>query len=255
MVSLLGHSFGAEGVGRYFLYLSWASVLSAILSLGYPTYVLQAVPRLDLLGYTRQERRLLAKASLHILGAGLVAASMVNIVASSLAEPLLGDSRDAILLRYAVFGAISLGLLRLGTDALRAKGRPTWALILEFNFAVAAVVLVLGTARLVSSPSDVVPFILAHAVAMSMGVLVAFALLLREWRRGASVDGVQPLPEGDRGKLRSFWGLGLLVVAFPFLPLMILPQFASIADVGSFAIAQRIVAVATVLLVGLSSIF
>jgi O-antigen/teichoic acid export membrane protein len=81
-----------------------------------------------------------------------------------------------------------------------------------------------------------------------------FWLMLRYARGTASAEYQDTPPLMNRG-LPHFWGGGLLNMWLMNMPILLLPQFASAADIGIFGVAYRLILLGTTILVTLASIF
>jgi O-antigen/teichoic acid export membrane protein len=99
--------------------------------------------------------------------------------------------------------------------------------------------------------------LLAAALAGYLAAPAALALLIR---RRLADTGNCPRSRDTRvaepsGDLNILWANSLLSVAFLHLPFVVLPLFASTAEVGVYAVANKLMGIVTMLLLLLAAVF
>jgi len=251
---LLGRLLGPAGAGVYFLFSSWVRTLSVASNLGLPLSVLRE------LSIARQQGRH-ADARATVRGAvvstlvvgGIVVAAVVAF--GPQAARWLGDPAATQLVRLSALGALLFALRRVQTEALKAYGQPAFAVAVDSPLLAAGLIATVGLAATLGPLTAMVP------VYAFLGVNVAL-LALGAWRfrdaLGAEEARDAPVPSRIRGPARArylLWGVAVASIVSTEAPFLVLPRFATEAEVGTFGAAFRLVALATTLMGALAATF
>ena len=244
----VGRLLGAAGAGQYYLFVTWTNLLGTLVALGLPFVALRGVARLEHAGLPGAARHLALRGVRLALGAGALVVAGVLLLGTPLARLLLREAGAATLLGAAAVAGTLMAVMRVFAESLKARGRSGAGLTVEFTLVPSGILLVLaGAAALhrASVPTAFAGYVGASALACAVGA----ALLLPGWR-GAGENA--PL---ERGPLLRFWGVDLLTISLAYLPFVLLPHFATGAQVGEFGVAHRLVTLATIVQAVLASIF
>jgi O-antigen/teichoic acid export membrane protein len=247
LVATLARVGGTQLVGGFYLYLAWVVLLGVVLSFGYPTLLLAEL--------ARSARTTGREGSSSVRVAILSSARLGSLVAVTLisqsdlvSRVMLGNDRRREVIVAIALGGVAYALLRIVVDSLKGLGRPHLALILEFVVPPSVVVLALIGACVSHSTVSLPYVLLVHVMTVFASFLIGFFAL--RVPRADSQIAVMRWP-----RVRGYWGAAILQSLLPYAPFLILPHVGSASEVGSFAIAQRIMATATVLLVSLGSVY
>jgi O-antigen/teichoic acid export membrane protein len=249
---LLGNVLGADGVGRYYLYVSWSNLLCALGGLGLPPLTLRTVAT-GQPPHGAASRRFV-RAALRIgLWSSVALGALVVLGLRPVAALLLHDAASGVIVAFAALTALLFLRTRIQAAALKACNRREAAISLETTALPALVTAGIGASVIAGLRLSAEGAIRIH-VAAALVVTVAAHLL---WSRVSRDEGPPPA-QPERPEPRNFlplWGSSLLGVTMVNLPFIVLPHIATASDIGRFAIAARLVALATIILQTLSSYF
>jgi O-antigen/teichoic acid export membrane protein len=246
LVAVIGHLAGARAIGSFYVYFSWTVVLGTFVTLGYPTLLLRTFASAD---SPWPDRRLLSQALRRtaLTGGG---AAIVLLLLAPWTSGAIGIRGVEGVVPVIGVGVVLYGCLRTVSDALKGLNRPLWGLGIEF---VIPVVLAAMGAMIVAGVNggsiSTSAILLMHVAGLLISLSIGLAILSRNIPRH---DPAPSAPVAPRGGL---WATSVVLAVLPYSPFLVLPHVASPGAVGDFAIAQRAVASATVLLVALSSVF
>jgi O-antigen/teichoic acid export membrane protein len=255
---LIARCTGSAALGLYTVASSWVRTAGNLMALGMPQYAMRHIATFDSIGNDpTASRNLMARAVGAIAKVGLVGVLAVTVVVTVLERSGVAGAWFAI--EAIAIGSALFALLRLGAEGLKARRRPEFALFIEYP----AVPAGLGVAAVVlRSMRDVDR---AHILLVAYVVLVGCcaALTLTRWFRD---DGRRPAQDSepvavvdrhafDRRSLATYSGIAFLNVATWGLPILFLPLIASLSEIARFSVAQSLMAIPAVFIVGLSGHF
>lgn len=250
---------GAGALGILQLFQSWTSIGGEVAARGLPTRAMRDSAVDFANGNITGLRQRLRQCARAIAGSWI---ATVALIAAGLAGLYtLGiDAGDSTSLLYtfgaAVIAAPLFALLRLTAETLKAMDAATPAILVESL--VLPTVLLGGCALLwFNGQPMTTSALLAAGVAGYLAAPAAMAALIR---RRAQQTKDAPNPVAARGPIDSkdgnvLWATSLLSVAFLHLPFMVLPFFATAADIGVYAVANKLMGIVTMLLLLLAAVF
>lgn len=240
----LGRMLGAEGLGIFYLFQAWYRWLAQVGALGLPVNTLRVVSVLEGEGDRAGARRYLRCA---LLGVGLSALAIGAVIlpfAPELAERSLGAAQLAYVLRAAVLAGALWITLRMLAAAFKARSRPELGLVLEYSALPLGLLGFLAACWLRDLPLTAGPLLWANVAVLALAVTAAATLLL-VGRSPARATPSRRLRELFRPRtLAPLWGVGLVNSAINNAPLLLMPQFASAAEIALFGVSARLVALA-----------
>lgn len=258
----LGNLLGAAGLGIFLLYASWMRLLETVFGLGFRQYALRTLAPMPLEEFHRRHWSLLAGALSRVAALGLfvllAAVGAVLIWRSVAGEPM----EYGWVLLLAIVAAIAMAGIRIVADALKARSRANRGLVLEFSLEPALLLLAVPAVWLVLRLT-IRAVVWCH-VAILYGILIAalamWAVTVKQpmSRRTSNTNSAWRASRAEPAPWRTiltFWAFNVLSVLLWTLPYLILPVFATEQDIGLFGVAQRLVALATMILVGLGAMF
>lgn len=255
---VVGALAGASGLGVLQLFTSWSCMLGEVLAQGLPTRAMRTVAVKYSGGDAAWIRCELRRATERILWAGFALA--VIVLAMKFAAPgfLPGEQLgDYGLIAGAVLIAAPLfALLRLAADSLKATDAALQAVTLESLMMPLFILLTCAGCWLLGKPVLTVTLLIAGLVGFAlapMGLMIALRRRLDVCRPPARADHCDALPLA--GDLRSLWANSVLSIVFLHMPFVVLPWYADTAEIGIYAVAHKLVNIATTLLILLAAVF
>ena len=244
---------GAVGAGVYALYQAWMAIFSRVTGLGSTTLSLRSVSvwacreeGASVRHYQKQMTKLLV-----IFGGGFALICIVN--SSFLAEHFLGNADMNYVVITAAIGGVFTNLLKIGAESLKGLGRINIGLLLEWAVLPAVVIITAGMLVTFNDTLQMEIVLFVHVAAI---LVVAFLLRLIVNKASYSLlNSNISQPKLGLKKLSPLWGGELAVVWFMNIPLILLPQFVSVAELGIFAIALKLILIVQAVLVVLSSVY
>ncbi len=243
---------GAEGMGLYTLYVTWMVLFADLVSMGMPVYALRTVAALKARGQGNAAGSFVRQALGLVLSVGAVILLLPWWAAGSMARWIAGDVNLASAFQMAAVSAWLFVGLRILTETLKAIGATQRGLFVE-SAAIPLVILLLLPVLILHDCLDGESLLWLHVMATGL----AFALAAALWRslcRGLGGVPGESFPAYSPA-LWPLWGGALLNVAYVNLPILLLPQFATVEELGQFGVAFRLMNLVTVILVTLAAIF
>lgn len=257
---VVGALAGPAGLGVLQLFTSWTCFAGEVLAQGLPARAMRtgaiAHHRRDAGAISKELRgsvRAILKLWLMLLGiAGLGSAAW-----------LLGGRTAGSHMIWSVALAASLAaplfaLQRLWSEALKGSGRALTAVSIENLTLPTVLLLATGVAWLVGVTSSryglVVPGLGLVGFAIS-------ALLLRRATAGYLAPSLaDAFPPAKYGRAQpadqaALWAGSVLAILFLQTPFLVLPWFATVAEIGVYAVAFRLVSMITMLLLLQAAVF
>jgi O-antigen/teichoic acid export membrane protein len=245
--AFLGRFLGAAGLGNYFVFVSSLNVLGTIQSAGTPPYALKHVAAME--AGPGAARGILWSCLKRVLLASAALLPVVAIMVDLGAEWFWASEEQLMAVRYALVGGVGLAVVRLFAEALKARSAPELGFTAEFNVVPVVILLILVPPALLGRRGSTESVMLLHLVGLTVAGLLSARWLLRLLPiQQRSV----PVPWRD---LLSFWGVQVVNNLLAAAPYLILPRFATSADVGLFGVAHRLVALSATILVALAGAF
>lgn len=255
---VVGALAGAGGLGVLQLFTSWSCMVGEVLAQGLPTRAMRTVAVKYPQGQAAWIRCELRHAARRILWAGFALATLALVL--QLARPgflAAADPGDYALIAAATLIAAPLfALVRLAADALKATDAALLAVSLESLTMPVVLLLACAGCWLLGQPVLTVTLLVAGLVGFAvtpLGLWVGLRRRLDACRpRTRAGDGDSMPPDGD---LRSLWASSVLSIAFLHMPFVVLPWYADTTEIGIYAVAHKLVNIATMLLILLAAVF
>ena len=253
---VLGGGAGPAVLGAYFLYLAWSSILGKAFGLGHSTAIMREAGRAAALPGTLTLERTLRHSTRVVAIAG--AAGLVAVLVAG--EPVLAalgvETPPVAILAAAGLGGLATALSKLASDALKGLHRAHLGLFYEFDLPLILFLGILLAAPVFGVPLGPVRIISAHA--LSMAVVTALSLV-KARNEAATVTAPGSTGDAGRSPLKlvhgAYWGVSGVNHLFAVAPYVVLPFFATSAEIGVFGVVHRLVAIAGTLQVALGSFF
>ncbi len=251
---LLGRLAGAEGAGLYFVYLSWANVWGTVTSLGLPLYSLRSVSALVALSQHSSARHLVAR-SLRLVGIASLAVAIVVFAIGDRILGVFGSGNIGFAARLAVLAGISLAALRVIAETLKARGQANLGITVEYNAPPSLLIAALLVASIVEVPIGGRAAAAGHAIFITAVFMAAAAYVFSSWSAGSWIPATPAAGKIQVRPLTTFWGISLISYGLMAAPYLVLPLFATEAEIGRYGVAHRLVAVSATTVVALASVF
>jgi O-antigen/teichoic acid export membrane protein len=155
----------------------------------------------------------------------------------------------------ALLAAPLCALLRLGAETLKAMDAPAPAVLVE-SLVIPLLLLAAAAFCWASREPLTTAALLAAGLAgyLAAPALLGWMILRRVGRMRGNVQAAEPAAAAG-GDLNTLWGSSLLNAAFLQLPFVVLPLFASTAEIGVYAVANKLMGIVTTLLLLLAAVF
>lgn len=252
MSVVIARVLGAEGMGLYTLYLTWMVLFGDLVSLGMPIYALRTVAALRARSQGQAIKPFVQRALVLVLALGALFLLLPGLAAAPVANWIAGDARLAPAFASAAVGAWLFVGLRILAEVLKGAGATQHGIFVE-SATIPLVVLSVLPVLAWQGGVDRVGMLWLHVTAIG----VAFALAAALWQarsRHLSGAGAESVPAYSPA-LWPMWGGTLLNIAYVSLPLMLLPRFATVAELGQFGVAFRLMNLVTVIMVTLTAVY
>ena len=253
---VLGGGAGPAVLGVYYLYLAWSSILAKAFGLGHSTALMREGGRASAApGRVPLERRV-RHSTLVVATAGVVGTTAILLAGEPALSALGIEAPGAATLLAAGLGGLATALSKLGSDTLKGLHRAHLGLFYEFDLALVLFLGFLLAAPLFGLEPGAREVVFAHAGSM----LVTGALCLAKTRREAAAVSAGARGDAEDREPRrlvhgAYWGVSAANHLFAVAPYVVLPFFASAAEIGVFGVVHRLVAIAGTLQVALGSFF
>jgi len=252
---VLARFIGAAGMGVYSLYTSWMMVLSSAVGMGMPNHSLRTVSVLE----ANNERRSIRVFSIKVISLvfflGLITAGLISLSGDFLTATLLGEIDFDHILIFSAVAAIFFIIIRVLSESLKGLRKINAALIMETSFIPSIILLLLAAYYLFNLDLSVETFFYIHISSLFVLTIVMLFFLILVTRIKNKNKNVSDSPAVFSRSLFPFWGGALLNMWFINMPIILLPQFASVDEIGVFGVAYRLIALASTVLITLASIF
>lgn len=252
MSVVIARLLGAEGMGLYTLYVTWMVLFADLVSLGMPIYALRTVASLKARGQGKAAGPFVRQALGLVLTLGALVLLWPWWAAAPMARWIAGDVNLAPAFQIAAVGAWLFVGLRVLAEALKAAGATQRGLFAE-SATIPLVILSALPVLVLRDRLDGESLLWLHVTATGLAFALA-AALWRSLRRGLGGAVDESIPAYSPA-LWPLWGGTLLNVAYVNLPILLLPQFATVAELGQFGVAFRLMNLVTVILVTLAAVF
>lgn len=249
---------GAAGVGMLQLLGSWICIAGEAIALGLPVRAMRETAVDYANGNAARTRIMLIQARQSILRAWLIVAAFLALAGgiATLAGFSAVESRYTLVMAASLLGAPLFALLRLYAESLKAAGGAVAAVSLESLTSPVAILLLCALCWLMKLPLLSIHLLLAYLLSLAVAPVamrLAIGIRLRALVAKREVCSVRrAAPKGD---LLFLWGTGMLSICFVQLPFLVLPWFATEAEIGVFALAHKLVNIITTLLLLLAAVY
>lgn len=253
---LIARMYGAEGAGLFYLYDTTLRVGQTILSFGTPEYILKRISSLQ----TEKPSiavKVLTSALFPIIILGMFLSTLIYFFSSKISQILYGESNLDYVVYWSIYSAVIYCIVRAWTEAFKAKGLVNWALNIEFNIWPGMLILIILLSMLTSVRINMNDLFFYNLILL----LVCISIYLIVWyiKLGPIVLPFKELLSTSAsikwGEASVFWLYSILNVISWSIPFFVLPRVATIEEIGQFGTAQKIVALSTIIVVGISSYY
>ncbi len=250
---VVGNLAGAAALGLLQLFVSWTCMLGEGIARGLPVWAMRRTALQAASGAWSAARNELEWATGQILRLGLGIWLGGAVVLLLIGPTLPADYR--VIAVAVLCGAPLFALVRLGAEALKGIGEPLRAITLE-NLVIPGTILFVCALCAAFGVAPNAPVLTGAGVAGTALALLAL--------RGAAPRDVRPRwrvsaaavdVDQDRSDIHALWLSGVLSIAFLQLPFLVLPAYASPAEIGVYAVAHKLVNIVTTLLILLAAVF
>ncbi len=250
---------GAAALGILQLFQSWTSIGGEVAARGLPTRAMRD-SAVDFAGgdSAAVERRL--KRFARLIARGWIASALaigILMIGFRLVDVNSGETLALLYtLCAALIAAPLFALLRLSAETLKAMDAATPAILVE-SLVVPLILLGAAAALWLSGQPMSTVALLMSGMASYLAAPGVMTWLIRR-RVAHSEDSQRPARQVKRIEANDgnlLWASSLLSVAFLHLPFLVLPFYAAAADIGVYAVANKLMGIITMLLLLLAAVF
>lgn len=234
---------GPTAVGVYYLFVAYTLVLGWSLSFGLPEYVMIAASEG---GASQGSHASLSRTALitsALIGGGLEALGLASIPIAHLLHLRLPDHYETLVVSVGI-GVGALIANRTVAQMLKVKGQNNAGLTIEFVAPFVPMAIAIPLIAVFGEVSGAA-MILLHVLGLLLSTLLGFLLIHQ--------SNEKPSAQGTTWRIRGLlfgalpqWIAVSLQSLFLNLPLIIVPWFGTVGDVGIFGLAMRIAATALI---------
>ncbi len=229
---MIARLYGAEGTGYYYLFLSWRGLVSSFLGGGYKPYITRKVA-------TNKPSQIVYHA-------------MQNVLIYGTLLLLFGSFFFEEIIFCTIIAGIFLNLVHIMAAAFKGLEKPRTSIFLEFNAIPFIVLIILFFIFIdlffITLTGLLWTFCLASALTLWIGV--------RLWNKSLKKESnTESLHIWQNKSVLHFWLINLLSVGTYHAPFFILTFLATSEEIGQFGVANRLVALAAMVLVALSTLY
>ncbi len=250
---ILGRLLGAAGMGVFSLYTSWMMMFASFANMGMPNYVLRKVSVLE----DKQERGLAISFTTRVIQRLLVSGGLLTVLVLAITA-FIDTTADEVDMQWVLIlsalSAVAFMIIKVLAEALKGIRQVNLGLVTETALVPLGALLVLGVLYAYDWDISAQGYLVLHLVLLILTTLFMLWMLLRFRTEIKNAQGNQ-LPQLTDRSLLSFWGIGLLNMWFMNMPIILLPQFATAEEIGIYGVAFRLIALASIILVTLASLF
>ncbi len=251
---MLARLVGAQGMGIFQLFITWLSTLGEAITLGRPANMMRHIAHLtpstnrkDIIGF-------IIKSACCVIAFSVFISSGIYLIIHKLNLFKLSSELQQVLTWVCMF-LLAYCLMRLFSESLKALGKTKLAVFLETGLIPCFMLLLLAVNVLTTKSLEI-----SHITLLYGGIyyVVAFAMALVLY---ANIKAIAPNNTGEAftanplANLFSLSGDALLGIVFVYFPILFMPLYAPVSEVGITSAAFRYIALATTLLLVLASWF
>jgi O-antigen/teichoic acid export membrane protein len=268
---VVGRLAGPQGVGMLQLFSVWTGTLGELTASGLPTHAMRRLATRTTDRDARATRNFLAacmqRMALVWLLVMLALAALLPFLSSDVAANVAGDATlvwqgtNGYLLALAI---LAFAVTRLTSDSLKARSSINTGVLGESAGPPLVAALVLLVQWQLNNRIDSGDIIAAFTTGFVITALALLACLLAATRAVApnAASNMKAQPEASEAAIDMHWQshaplwlTALVSIAFLNYPFLVLPHFASMAEVGTFAIAFKLLNLVTTIIIMLAAIY
>lgn len=250
----VGRFFGATGMGLFTIFVAYMMLLTSISDIGLPANALRTVSVLHGEGRSRPAWMFVSKSIKILLAVSAVVALSLVVLIPILGEWMIGDADKVYVLYYSLAAAVIFVIVRMLSESMKGVGKVNLSFILDTALLPFILLLVMGLYHFSGVAMTVDDFFVIYlAFLLFIAVVMGFAMY-RYSARNHPDDG-EPTPTVLSRSLLPFWAGGVMSIFFLNMPVLMLPQFATTAEIGIFGVSYRLILLGTTILVTLASLF
>lgn len=256
---VLSRLLGPTSLASYFLYVSWLNLLTSVTGFGLPVLAIRRLGSLLTKKQIGAARNFWRRSMLFSFAVTSILAVVLYVFHIPLARLLFGDESLAYVIRLVALSSIPFTLLSLATAVLKAQMRPILSTALQF--AVVPILLVTYSAILLLTQSSVsvirilTVYMIALVIALIASIVVVHQEFIKDIYHSASQSLRSSAKPTNLSQVLEFWLITLLMTAVTNLPFLLLPHFSTSEEIGLFGVANRLVGLAGLILLALSTVY
>lgn len=254
---ILGRLLGSVGLGNYYLFVSWLNVFSTVESFGLPTLTLNRISGLVAKKDHATAYQFWRCAILLLSITTILFAFLAHSFNTILAKLLFRDASLNYIISFIGWAAVPFSIIGLASASLKAFKRPALSVCLQFALVPAGLILFSSVLFFTEKTHESITILGGYTMLLCVSTVMSlmimhylFALNRSKAGYNKKRDRLISLPDVSR-----FWFIALLAQGVANLPFVLLPYFGSQSEIGLYGVANRLVSLATLILVALSNVY
>jgi O-antigen/teichoic acid export membrane protein len=253
----LGRLIGATGIGHYFLFVSWLNFTTIVGCGGLPSYILRHQPTL----LTNKEYFLAwhfwKQAVFKSMFIVCIITLLYNLFSSQLSSFFLKDVNLAFFYKTLGWCAIPSVFLLISGAVLKSCKKPTLSIFYELGIVPISLLLLTIFFLLSNWKLSVTWIFLGNGIALCFAgsLSLIFIKSFFSSKLPSNIECNKELPKNLLIRSKRFWLIAILSHFYVHLPFFLMPYFCAQDQIGLFGVSNRLVSLATLILMALSSIY
>ena len=242
---VVGRIAGPAGVGTLQLFLAWTCSLGELAAAGLPTHAMRRMVQAD--ECRASALQYFAKATSRLAGVWLVLMLVAFVLYA------FGWIQSGLHLGFVAVSVFCFALYRIASESLKAVGQVDASVLVESALPPVVAGTVIGTRYFLYGEITSLDVIGAFSAGF---FITAFVLVLRLLKYLGGMSNRRAVaPNIAWQEHAPYWVTALVSIGFLNYPFLVLPYFATLAEIGSFAFAFKLLNLSTTILLMLGAIY
>ncbi len=246
---IIARYIGAEQMGIYSVYLASMMVLAAFLSFGAPTYAMKKVA----ISFNRGSFSYIYHLLKHLTLITLFFSIFSTFLYLLLAPYFNSWLNITIHPLFVILGAFFFSISRIFNESLKSIGMVNTSVFLETTLLALLMITGVTIVGLFDVSANALSVVGANISSNAILMILAIIVITTHLPKTTTKVAHPAMPA--LFELTPYWGNLVIVFAFINAPLIVLPFFATEAEIGIFSIAYRLITILINILGVLAAIF
>lgn len=245
IIMVVGRLVGPAGVGALQVFLTWTCSLGETAAAGLPTQAMRNLANMD---SDRAQAGLFFKAA-----AKRMAVIWLTLMLGATAGLYLGLIESVLELSLIAVSVFCFGLYRIVSESLKAFRDVDFSVLVESSLPPLVAAITLAAFYGLELPITINLVLSAFALGFFVTACVLILRLIKLMGGFYTLKGTADTL--DWQEHAPFWVSAIVSIAFLNYPFFVLPYFADLTEIGTFALAFKLLNICTTILLLLGAIF